>query len=70
MKYYDKHGEQIKAGYTIQHDNGEIEKVYECGIDNLGVNASNKSSSAFTGFNECYPLTEFNLNEWKIIDRG
>lgn len=70
MEYYDKHGEQIKAGYTIKHDSGNAEKVYECGVDNLGINASNTSSSAFVGLEECYPLSEFNLDEWEIIDKG
>ncbi len=70
MEYYDKHGEQIKAGYTIKHDDGSTEKVYECGIDNLGVNASNTSSSAFIGLEECYPLSEFYLDQWEIVDRG
>lgn len=70
MIYQDKRGKVIQAGDTIKHDNGDVEMVYDCGDNNLGINASNKSSSAYYGLEECYPLSEFDLNEWKIIERG
>lgn len=70
QKYYDKNGEEIKAGYTIKHKDGDTEKVYACGDNNLGVNASNMNSPSWNGIQECYPLTEFDLSEWEIVERG
>lgn len=70
MQYFDKNKTEIKAGYTIKHDNGETEKVYECGDNELGVNASNENSPCFNGIGQCYPLSEFDLTEWEIIDKG
>lgn len=70
MQYFDKNEIEIKAGYTIKHNNGETEKVYKCGNNELGVNASKKDSPCFNGLEQCYPLSEFDLSEWEIIDKG
>lgn len=66
-KYFDKNGDEIKVGNKIQHDNGEIEQIFACGDNDLGVNASRENSPCFDGIGQCYPLSEFDLSEWKII---
>lgn len=44
-KYNDKHDEEILAGMTIRHDNGETQIVYATtdryGDDDLGILATN-----------------------------
>ena len=59
MVYFDKNGKQIKKGDTIRHDSGELEKVFACGDDNLGVRANDY---------ECYPLSEFDMREWEVVE--
>lgn len=68
QKYFDKNGKEILAGMIIQHGDGDVEKVY-ASDDDLGVNASNEKHISFTEFNrEIYPLYQFNMKEWVIID--
>lgn len=66
MKYYDKNGNQIKEGMTIKHNEGDVEKVYSCGDNDLGVNADNPN---YVGgeLGQCYPLHQFDLKEWEIV---
>ena len=60
QEYFDKHGKEIKAGMTIKHDNGDIELVHlNFNEDDLGINASTF---------EIYPLYQFNLKEWEIVE--
>lgn len=67
-KYYDKNGVEIKAGMTLQHDDGETELVYETDNNDLGFNASNENHKGYVGvYRELYPLYQFNMNEWKVI---
>lgn len=67
-KYFDKNGTEIKAGMTIRHDNGDLEKIYECGEDELGVNASNENHPNFVEcYRECYPLWQFCMSEWEVV---
>lgn len=69
MEYFDKNDKQIFAGMTIQHDDGDVEKVYASDDDDLGINASNEKHISFTEFTrELYPLYQFNMKEWVIID--
>jgi hypothetical protein len=67
-KYYDKNGKEIKAGMKIRHDDGEVELVY-ASEDDLGLNASNEN---YAGFNplrrEIYPLYQFSMKEWEIVE--
>ena len=72
-RYFDKTGEEIKAGMTLRHKDGEEKKVYECGDEtgtaNLGFMASNPE---FLKLHpdwpvEYYPLEQFNLVEWVIV---
>ena len=46
MNYFDKNGNQIKAGMDIRMADGSIEQVYETtdayGNPDLGINASNE----------------------------
>ena len=68
MKYFDKNGKEIVAGMRIKHDNGDIELVYASEED-LGVNASNENHSNFCEpFIEIYPLSQFSMKEWEIIE--
>lgn len=64
-KYYDKNNELIKVGMKLRHNEGDVEEVISCGENNLGFNASNRKAG-FAG--EAYPLTEFSLSEWEIIN--
>lgn len=70
-KYYDKHGKEIKEGMKIRHDNGDIDLVYKADDGDLGVNASNEN---WVGFNELrrelYPLYQFNMKEFEIVEGG
>lgn len=72
-KYFDKNGEEIKAGMTLKHDDGDTEYVYECesqeGEKDLGFNASNENHLSFHELNrQYYPLHQFNLTEWEIVN--
>jgi hypothetical protein len=71
-KYFDKNGNQIKAGMTIKHDDGDIDKVYTAIDGDLGLNASNKNHPNYiAGYNqELYPLYQFNLKEWEIVNES
>ena len=67
-KYFDKHGEEIKAGMKIRHDDGDIERIYTTEDDDLGVNASNEAWLERHGGNrELYPLYQFDMKEWEIV---
>lgn len=67
-KYFDKHGEEIKAGMKIRHDDGDIERIYATADDDLGVNASNEAWLERHGGNrELYPLYQFDMKEWEIV---
>lgn len=72
-QYFDKNSEEIHAGMTLRHDDGEEKKVYECGDEfgtaNLGFMASNPR---FLKHHpdwpvEHYPLHQFNMKEWEIV---
>lgn len=66
-QYFDKHGELIKEGMSLRHDDGEVEKVYASDED-LGLNASNEQHISFSEYSrEIYPLYQFNLKEWEIV---
>ena len=69
-RYFDKNKNRIKAGMKIRHDDGDVELVYLSSDRlNLGVNASNENYPTFMEENrEIYLLSEFNLNEWEIVD--
>lgn len=69
-RYYDKNGREILAGMTIQHEDGDRELIYASADENdLGMNASNEDHVSFTELNrKIYPLYQFNLKEWKIVE--
>lgn len=71
IKYFDKRGNEIKAGTKIKHNDGSIELVYECGDNDLGVNASNMEylKNHPDAEQEFYPLYQFNTKyEWEIVE--
>lgn len=71
--YYDKHGQEINAGMTIRHENGETELVYATvnsyGDEDLGICATNPDYA--TRHPECdieyYSLSDFDTAEWEIV---
>lgn len=75
-QYFDKNGLEIRAGMTLRHDDGEEKEVFECGDEfgngNLGFMASNprflKNHPDWPV--EYYPLYQFNLAEWEIVEEG
>lgn len=72
--YFDKNGTEIKAGMFMCHDDDQtIELVYACqddnGVPDLGFNASNEAYMKRHGTGrEVYPLHQFNLKEWVIVN--
>ena len=68
QKYFDKHGEEIKAGMKLRHDNGNIELIYASDED-LGMNAANPKylGGLYELGDLIYPLSQFNLREWEIV---
>lgn len=69
-QYTDKHGNLIKEFDSIRHNNGEVAVVHACGDDNLGVPATNPEFIKHhpDADIEYYPLSEFDLSEWEIIE--
>lgn len=60
--YYDKHGELIKSGMTLRHDNGDTGVVSGTVSSFDGKKDLEMSCNAL----EAYPLWEFDLREWEI----
>jgi hypothetical protein len=59
MRYFDKQGNEILAGMVLRPLDGETEMLYKvtrCGDDDLG----------FEVMNECYSLSELDLNKFEI----
>lgn len=73
--YVDKHGEEIKAGYTIKIGDDAPEKVYRTcdgnGCENLGVNASNEAylKAHPDAVREYYSLSNFDCSNIEIVSR-
>lgn len=69
MVYKDKNGVEIKEGMLIQHDEGDLERVYPCGDGDLGVSATNPEylKTHPDAEEEFYPLSNFCLSEWEIV---
>lgn len=73
--YYDKNGNEIKEGMILRHDDGAENEVVECGdgagsID-LGFAATNPQFiERHPDWQiEYYPLSQFNLAEWEIVEK-
>lgn len=64
--YFDKHGERILPGMKIRHNDGEVEEIFECGDNDLGIDATNHNCPHVTR-EVCYPLSSFNLSEWEVV---
>lgn len=66
--YHDRNGKRIRAGMKIRDiDNGDIEYVHEAIDGDLGLNATNWASPAAYK-QELYPLSNFNMDEWEIVE--
>lgn len=61
-QYYDKHGVRIKHGMYLKHDDGDIDYVYRGGGD-IGFKANRGDICT-----QIYPLHQFDLDEWEIVD--
>ena len=68
-KYEDKYGEIIREGDVIRHDDGDVETIYACGDNDLGISATNPDylKAHPEAELEFYPLSEFDLSEWEIV---
>ena len=72
-KYLDRHGDEIMAGMTLRHRNGDTEMVYATtdayGNDDLGVSATNPVflERHPDWDEEYYSLSSFDLKEWEIV---
>ena len=73
MVYKDMNGDEIKEGMIIKHVEGSMWKIHaNSSGDDLGVNASNKKyiENHPNTVALIYPLHQFNLSEWEIVDDG
>ncbi len=61
--YHDKNGRKIEAGMTLRHDSGDIDTVVAT-TDDDGDEGLGFSCNDF----EAYPLHQFNLSEWEIVE--
>lgn len=75
MNYFDKNGNQIKAGMDIRMADGSFERVYETtdsyGNPDLGINASNEEylRRHLYADREYYSLCNFDLSEVEIVEQ-
>ena len=75
MNYFDKNGNQIKAGMDIRMADGSIEQVYETtdayGNPDLGINASNEEYLERHPYasREYYSLCNFDMSEVEIVEQ-
>lgn len=72
--YVDKHGEEIKAGYTIKIGDDAPEMVYSTVDDfgdDLGINASNEAYLKLhpDAVREYYSLKNFSAEDIEIVSR-
>lgn len=67
--YKDKNGKVIEKGMTLKHNSGDVEYVYLADNGELGFNASNEAWLERHGRDrELYPLYQFDLSEWEIVE--
>ena len=75
MNYFDKNGNQIKAGMEIRMADGSFERVYETtdayGNPDLGINATNEEYLERHPYasREYYSLCNFDMSEVEIVDQ-
>ena len=75
MNYFDKNGNQIKAGMDIRMADGSIEQVYETtdayGNPDLGINASNEEYLERHPYasREYYSLCNFDMSKVEIVEQ-
>ena len=67
--YFDKNGSRILAGMLIRHDDGQTERVYACGENDLGIPANNPDFLTHHPDwpEEFYTLSQIGLREWSIV---
>lgn len=68
--YFDKHGNEIKAGDKVIYNSGRIEKVYETEEGLLGTDATNPLWIELGKAYECeYGIYPFEVAELKEIEK-
>lgn len=73
MKYFDKNGVEIKAGMSLQMEDGSIELVYDTtdqyGNPDLGINASNEEylKRHPEADREFYSLCNFDTSKSEVL---
>jgi len=71
-KYFDMNGLEIKENMYIAHidEPEKHELVYKSNENDLGLNASNEKYVGFDPlFRELYPLCEFDMREWFVVQK-
>lgn len=70
--YEDTNGDKIYAGDMISIAGDEPEVVFECGINDLGVNASNEAylKAHPEAEREYYPLSNFDMRDVLIVEKS
>ena len=71
-EYYDMNKNLICAGDLISISGGDPELVYDCGEDNLGVNASNEAylKAHPEAEREYYALSNFCMDDILIVEKS
>lgn len=73
IRYFDKHGEEIKAGMKIRIGDDDPEEVFASswpnGDEDLGVNATNPEWAKRCPdlVQELYPLSQFSRADIEIV---
>lgn len=68
MVYKDSNNKKIYSNVTLCHLDGTKEKVFDCGENDLGFKANN-NNYVFDYAEQFFPLSEFNLKEWTIVEQ-
>ena len=70
FEYKDRNGTTIKENMYLKHiPTGEKDLVYKCDSGDFGFCATNKKYKYNnSSYIEIYPLSEFFLNEWEVVE--
>lgn len=65
IKYHDTNRRAIKAGLYIEHKSGNVEEVFECGQNDLGIRLWDSELPYLE--EAIIPLHQLDLGEWALI---